>query len=89
MFIVIIFFIINELKRVIGVYILINIWKLRVVFGIYLLLGLEFFIVLDILKMVLEFIMNELIILGGIVVVRIILLVFFNKEIKELEIENN
>jgi uncharacterized membrane protein len=33
--------------------------------------------------------MNELIILGGIVVVRTILSVFLNKEIKELETENN
>ena len=33
--------------------------------------------------------MNELIILGGIVVVRTGLSVFQNKEIKELETENN
>ena len=43
----------------------------------------------DILKTVLEPTMNELIILGGIVVVRTILSVFLNKEIKELETENN
>lgn len=55
----------------------------------YLLLGLEFLIASDILKTVLEPTMNELIILGGIVVVRTILSVFLNKEIKELETENN
>ena len=66
-----------------------NIRKLRAVFGTYLLLGLEFLIASDILKTVLEPTMNELIILGGIVVVRTILSVFLNKEIKELETENN
>ena len=87
--IAIISFIINELKRVIGAYTPTNIRKLRAVFGTYLLLGLEFLIASDILKTVLEPTMNELIILGGIVVVRTILSVFLNKEIKELETENN
>ena len=83
--IAIISFIINELKRITPT----NIRKLRAVFGTYLLLGLEFLIASDILKTVLEPTMNELIILGGIVVVRTILSVFLNKEIKELETENN
>ena len=78
-----------ELKRVTGAYTPTNIRKLRAVFGTYLLLGLEFLIASDILKTVLEPTMNELIILGGIVVVRTILSVFLNKEIKELETENN
>ena len=82
-------FILNELKRITGTYTLTNIRKLRAVFGNYLLLGLEFLIASDILKTVLEPTMNELIILGGIVVVRTILSVFLNKEIKELETENN
>ena len=82
-FIAIISFIINELKRVTGAYTPTNIRKLRAV------LGLEFLIASDILKTVLEPTMNELIILGGIVVVRTILSVFLNKEIKELETENN
>ena len=85
----IISFIINELKRITGAYTPTNIRKLRAVFGTYLLLGLEFLIASDILKTVLEPTMNELIILGGIVVVRTILSVFLNKEIKELETENN
>ena len=83
--IAIISFIINELKRITGAYTPTNIRKLRAVFGTYLLLGLEFLIASDILEPT----MNELIILGGIVVVRTILSVFLNKEIKELETENN
>ena len=82
-------FILNELKRITGTSTPTNIRKLRAVFGTYLLLGLEFLIASDILKTVLEPTMNELIILGGIVVVRTILSVFLNKEIKELETENN
>lgn len=82
-------FLINEIKRFKGMYNPTNIRKLRAVFGTYLLLGLEFLIASDILKTVLEPTMNELIILGGIVVVRTVLSVFLNKEIKELEAENN
>ena len=65
----------NELKRL-------------AVFGTYLLLGLEFLIASDILKTVLEPTLNELAILGGIVVLRTVLSVFLNKEIKELDTEN-
>ena len=54
----------------------------------YLLLGLEFLIASDILKTVLEPTLNELAILGGIVVLRTVLSVFLNKEIKELDTEN-
>ena len=43
---------------------------------------------LSILKTVLEPTLNELAILGGIVVLRTVLSVFLNKEIKELETEN-
>ena len=78
-------FIINELKRFTGKYNTINIRKLRSVFGTYLLLGLEFLIASDILKTVLEPTFQELIILAGVVVIRTILSVFLNKELKELE----
>ena len=78
----------NELKRLTGSYSITNIRKLRAVFGTYLLLGLEFLIASDILKTVLEPTLNELAILGGIVVLRTVLSVFLNKEIKELETEN-
>lgn len=81
-------FTINELKRFTGKYTSINIRRLRATFGTYLLLGLEFLIASDILKTVLEPTLNELAILGGIVVLRTVLSVFLNKEIKELEAEN-
>lgn len=75
----------NEMNRFTGTYSTINIRKLRATFGTYLLLGLEFLIASDILKTVLEPTLNELAILGGIVVLRTILSVFLNREIKELE----
>ena len=78
----------NEFKRLTGNYSITDIRKLRAVFGTYLLLGLEFLIASDILKTVLEPTLNELAILGGIVVLRTVLSVFLNKEIKELETEN-
>ena len=78
-------FFINEFKRFTGKYSTTNIRRLRSVFGTYLLLGLEFLIASDILKTVLEPTVQELIILAGIVVIRTILSVFLNKEIKELE----
>lgn len=83
----IISFLRNELKRFTGNYSITNIRKLRAIFGTYLLLGLEFLIASDILKTVLEPTLNELAILGGIVILRTILSVFLNKEIKELESE--
>ena len=78
-------FFINEFKRFTGKYSTTNIRRLRSVFGTYLLLGLEFLIASDILKTVLEPTFQELIILAGIVIIRTILSVFLNKEIKELE----
>ena len=82
-------FLINELMRFNGKYSPINIRKLRATFGTYLLLGLEFLIASDILKTVLEPTLNELAILGGVVVLRTVLSVFLNKEIKELEVETS
>ena len=79
----IISFLKNEIRRFTGGYSITNIRKLRATFGTYLLLGLEFLIASDILKPTL----NELALLGGIVVLRTILSVFLNKEIKELESE--
>ena len=61
-----------------------NIRQLRADFGTYLLLGLEFLIASDILKTVVDPTLDELAILGGVVVVRTVLSVFLNKEIKEL-----
>lgn len=72
----------NEIKRF--TYTVNNIRQLRADFGTYLLLGLEFLIVSDILKTVVDPTLDELAILGGVVVVRTVLSVFLNKEIKEL-----
>ena len=71
----------NELKRFTGQYSTVNIRRLRAE------LGLELLIASDILKTVLEPSLDELAILGGIVVLRTILSVFLNKEIKELDSE--
>ena len=83
----IISFLKNEIRRFTGGYSITNILKLSATFGTYLLLCLEFLIASDILKTVLEPTLNELALLGGIVVLRTILSVFLNKEIKELESE--
>ena len=77
-------FLCNEIKRFNGTYTINNIRQLRADFGSYLLLGLEFLIASDILKTVVDPTLDELAILGGVVVVRTILSVFLNKEIKEL-----
>ena len=74
----------NEIKRFNGTYTVNNIRQLRADFGTYLLLGLEFLIASDILKTVVDPTLDELAILGRLVVVRTVLSVFLNKEIKEL-----
>ena len=83
-FIGILAFLRNEIKRFNGTYTVNNIRQLRADFGTYLLLGLEFLIASDILKTVVDPTLDELAILGGVVIVRTILSVFLNKEIKEL-----
>ena len=66
----------NEFKRINGTYTINNVRQLRADFGSYLLLGLEFLIASDILK-------------TGVVIVRTVVSVFLNKEIKELAEEEN
>ncbi len=75
----------TEFSRFSGRYSPQNIRRLRSVFGTYLLLGLEFLIASDILKTVLEPTIQELVILAGVVVIRTVLSVFLNKELKELK----
>ena len=79
----------NEITRFNGTYTVNNIRQLRADFGSYLLLGLEFLIASDILKTVVDPTLDELAILGGVVIVRTVLSVFLNKEIKELAEEEN
>lgn len=62
-----------------------SIRKIRADFGGYLLLGLELLIGADIINTIVEPSYEELIILAGVVVLRTILSVFLNKEIRELE----
>lgn len=59
--------------------------KIRVDLGGYLLLGIELLIGADIINTIVEPTYEELIILGGTVVIRTILSVFLNKEIKDLQ----
>ena len=70
----------NEFKRINGTYTINNVRQLRADFGSYLLLGLEFLIASDILKTVVD---------PTVVIVRTVLSVFLNKEIKELAEEEN
>lgn len=59
----------------------------RCYLGTYLLLGLEIMIVADLIKTVLHQTTDELIFLGGIVVIRTLLSYFLNKEIQEINRE--
>ena len=80
-------FIRNESRRFTGKYSFTATRELRADLGTYLLLGLEFLIASDILKTVLEPSLNELAILGGVVILRTVLSIFLNKEIKELQVQ--
>ena len=57
----------------------------RCYIGSYLLLGLEIMIVADVIKTVLNQTKDDLIFLGGIVIIRTILSYFLNKEIGEIK----
>ena len=78
-------FIRNESRRFTGKYSFTATRELRADLGTYLLLGLEFLIASDILKT--EPSLNELAILGGVVILRTVLSIFLNKEIKELQVQ--
>ena len=60
--------------------------KIRMDFGNYILLGLEFLIAADIIETILKPTNEELIELGGIVVIRILLSYFLTKELNELKV---
>jgi uncharacterized membrane protein len=85
----IILFIKNEISRFTGKYNLQALNKIRLDFGYYILLGLEFLIAADIIETILKPTNEELIQLGGIVVIRILLSYFLTKEINELGKSNN
>ena len=59
--------------------------KIRASLGGYILLGLELLIAADIIKTIMEPTYQELIILAGIVILRTVLSIFLNKEMKDIE----
>lgn len=62
-----------------------GIQSIRINFGSYLLLGLEILIGADIIKTIVDPSYEELIILAGVVIVRTVMSVFLNREVKEIE----
>lgn len=78
-----------ELRRIKGNFTTHYLRVVRADFGTYLLIGLELLIASDILKTIVEPGINELLILGGIVVLRTVLSVFLNKEIHEIDMERH
>ncbi len=82
-------FIKNEMLRFKGKYKIQRLRVLRADLGTYLLLGLEILIAADILKTILEPGTTELIVLGGIVLLRTVLSFFLNKEIQEIDRERH
>ena len=57
--------------------------ELRIKLGQYLLLGLEMLIASDIIQTIIDPSMEELAIVGSVVVIRTVLSFFLNREIKE------
>ncbi len=74
----------NELGRISQKFSKKNLQRMRIDLSAYLLLGLEFLIASDIIETVLKPGKEELILLGVMVVLRTVLSVFLNKEIKEI-----
>lgn len=75
-------FVLNEIKRFRGNFQFIEINVIRLQFGYYLLLGLEFLIASDIIRTILDPTDHDLIVLGGIVLIRTLLTYFLNREIR-------
>lgn len=61
-----------------------DVQNIRCYLGTYILLGLEIMIVADLIKTVLNQTIDDLIFLGGIVIIRTILSYFLNKEISDV-----
>jgi uncharacterized membrane protein len=80
-------FVKNELCRFTGKFRQSALNYIRVDFGYYILLGLEFLIAADIIETILKPTNEELYSLAGIVVIRILLGYFLGKEISELKKE--
>jgi uncharacterized membrane protein len=76
----------TEIARFSGNYNIERVSMIRRNFGNYLLLGLEFLIAADIIQTIITPSLEELAILGGIVVVRILLNYFLYKEIENVKL---
>lgn len=74
----------NEAGRFTGRYHLFELNKIRIDFGYYILLGLEFLIAADIIQTILKPTNEELLQLGAIVAIRIALSFFLTREIDQL-----
>jgi len=79
----------NEFSRFTGKFRYKELNKIRMNFGYYILLGIEFLIAADIIETILKPELQELIELGGIVAIRIVLSYFLTKEINELKSNEN
>ncbi|HOT61570.1 MAG TPA: DUF1622 domain-containing protein [Treponemataceae bacterium] len=77
----------NEARRVKCAYTIHQVRVLRADLGTYLLLGLELLIASDILKTIAEPGLQELMVLGGIVILRTVLSYFLDREIRMIELE--
>lgn len=75
----------NEFGRFTGRFRMNVLNKIRLDFGYYILLGLEFLVAADIIQTILKPTTEELIELGGIVAIRIILSFFLTKELNDLK----
>ncbi len=75
----------NEFGRFTGKFRMNVLNKIRLDFGYYILLGLEFLVAADIIQTILKPTTEELIELGGIVAIRIILSFFLTKELNDLK----
>lgn len=75
----------NEFGRLTGRFRMNVLNKIRLDFGYYILLGLEFLVAADIIETILKPTTEELIELGGIVAIRIILSFFLTKELNDLK----
>lgn len=81
-------FIMNESGRIRGKFSMHQVRVLRADLGTYLLLGLELLIASDIMKTIVEPAVQELAILGGIVLLRTVLSFFLDREIRFIEQES-
>lgn len=77
----------TEILRFKNKYSILRVRVIRADLGTYLLLSLELLIAADVIKTILEPGIEELIVLGGIVLLRTILSFFLNKEILEIDKE--